>query len=116
MVILGLFSRCCSCSFSSSPGATRSTVKNGCSGWGSLGLFLGYVASQAGWIVAEVGRQPWAIESCCRSTSPSTDLAAGTVQTTFFVFLVLFTTLLIAEVRIMLKQISIGPEEKHNDR
>jgi len=33
------------------------------------------------------------------------------VQTTFFMFLILFTVLLIAEVSIMLKQISIGPEE-----
>lgn len=83
---------------------------------GVAGLFLGYVASEAGWIVAEVGRQPWAIEGLLPVDVASTGLAAGTVQATFFVFLILFTTLLIAEVRIMLKQISLGPEEKHNDR
>ena len=83
---------------------------------GVAGLFLGYVASEAGWVVAEVGRQPWAIEGLLPVDVASTGLAAGTVQTTFFVFLILFTTLLIAEVRIMLKQISLGPEEKHNDR
>jgi cytochrome d ubiquinol oxidase subunit I len=27
--------------------------------FGLISVFLGYVASQAGWIVAEVGRQPW---------------------------------------------------------
>ena len=37
-------------------------------------------------------------------------LAAGNVQATFFMFLALFTLLLIAEIKIMLKQINIGPE------
>lgn len=77
------------------------------------GLFmylLGMIASQAGWIVAEVGRQPWAIEGLLPVTVARSNLTAGTVQTTFFMFLILFTILLIAEIKIMLKQISIGPE------
>ncbi len=74
-------------------------------------LFLGLVASQAGWVVAEVGRQPWAIQGLLPVTVARSNLTAATVQTTFFLFLVLFTVLLIAELRIMLKQIHIGPEE-----
>jgi cytochrome d ubiquinol oxidase subunit I len=73
-------------------------------------LFLGYVASQAGWVVAEVGRQPWAIEGLLPVRVASTNIAAGSVQTTFFIFLFLFTGLLIAEIGIMVKQIKIGPE------
>jgi len=41
----------------------------------------------------------------------ATRLSSGSVRATFFLFLFLFTVLLIAEVGIMLKQISIGPEE-----
>jgi cytochrome d ubiquinol oxidase subunit I len=42
-------------------------------------------------------------------------LDVGSVQTTFFIFLVLFTVMLIAEVGIMLKAIRKGPEtETHN--
>jgi cytochrome d ubiquinol oxidase subunit I len=37
-------------------------------------------------------------------------LAVGNVQATFFMFLAIFTLLLIAEIKIMMKQISIGPE------
>jgi cytochrome d ubiquinol oxidase subunit I len=37
-------------------------------------------------------------------------LDVGSVQTTFFIFLVLFTVMLIAEVGIMLKAIRKGPE------
>jgi len=78
---------------------------------GLISLFLGYIATQAGWVVAEVGRQPWAIQGLLPVTVARSNLTTATVQTTFFIFLVLFTLLLIAEVRIMLKQISIGPEE-----
>ena len=77
---------------------------------GVLSLFLAWVASQAGWIVSEVGRQPWAIQDMLPVTVARSNLDAGTVAVTFFLFLVLFTALLIAELKIMTKQISIGPE------
>ena len=80
-------------------------------GGGTIMFFLGLFAHWAGWIVAEVGRQPWAIQDLLPVTVARTNLTTGTVQTTFFMFLVLFTVLLIAEVSIMAKQISIGPEE-----
>jgi len=73
-------------------------------------LFLGYVAQQAGWVVAEVGRQPWAIQGLLPVGVATTNIAAGNVQTTFFIFLTLFTALLLAEIRIMMKQIKLGPE------
>jgi len=80
-------------------------------GAGTIMFFLGLIAHWAGWIVAEVGRQPWAIQGLLPVTVARSNLTAGTVQTTFFMFLILFTALLIAEVSIMAKQISIGPEE-----
>jgi len=78
-----------------------------------LGVFsfiLGLVAHEAGWIVTEVGRQPWAIQDLLPVTVARSNLDAGTVEVTFFMFLILFTALLIAELKIMAKQISIGPE------
>ena len=80
-------------------------------GFGVISYLLGLVASQAGWVVAEVGRQPWAIQGLLPVTIARTNLTTGTVQTTFYMFLALFTLLLIAEISIMVKQISIGPEE-----
>ena len=78
---------------------------------GTIMFFLGLAAHEAGWVVAEVGRQPWAIQDLLPVTVARSNLTTGTVQTTFFMFLILFTILLVAEVSIMLKQISIGPEE-----
>ena len=80
-------------------------------GGGTIMFFLGLIAHWTGWILAEVGRQPWAIQDLLPVTIARSNLTAGTVQITFFMFLALFTVLLIAEVSIMLKQISIGPEE-----
>ncbi|MDH6535744.1 cytochrome ubiquinol oxidase subunit I [Parabacteroides sp. 52] len=75
---------------------------------------LGYIAGQAGWIVAEVGRQPWAIQDILPTSASISKLDTSSVQTTFFIFLFLFTVLLIAEIRIMLKAIKEGPHMTSN--
>lgn len=80
-------------------------------GFGTITYLLGMIASQAGWVVAEVGRQPWAIQDLLLVSIARTNLSSGTVQTTFFMFLIIFTLLLIAEISIMIKQVNIGPEE-----
>lgn len=74
-------------------------------------LPLVYLAGQAGWIVAEVGRQPWAIQDILPVQAAISSLETSSVITTFMLFLLLFTALLIAEVRIMVKQIKKGPDE-----
>ncbi|EFK05261.1 putative cytochrome d ubiquinol oxidase, subunit I [delta proteobacterium NaphS2] len=77
---------------------------------GAISVFLGFMAGQCGWIVAEVGRQPWAIQNLLPVSVARSNLTAGAVQTTFFMFLTIFTILLVAEIGIMLRQIKIGPE------
>lgn len=76
---------------------------------GILGVPLAYICSQAGWVVAEVGRQPWAIQDVLPLQAAISALSVESVKLTFFIFLALFTALLVAEVRIMLKQIKKGP-------
>jgi cytochrome d ubiquinol oxidase subunit I len=71
---------------------------------------LAYLASQAGWIVAEVGRQPWVVQDLMPTMAGVTRISAGSVQTTFWLFAVLFTILLIAELKIMFRQIKMGPK------
>lgn len=75
-----------------------------------LTIPLGYIAGQAGWIVAEVGRQPWTIQDMLPTCASISKLDVSSVQTTFFIFLFLFTVMLIAEIRILLKEIKKGPE------
>ncbi len=74
-----------------------------------IAIPLAYIASQAGWIVAEVGRQPWVVQDMMPTMAAVTRISSGSVQVTFWLFAVLFTVLMIAEVKIMLRQIKIGP-------
>ncbi|MDK9705531.1 MAG: cytochrome ubiquinol oxidase subunit I [Desulforhopalus sp.] len=77
---------------------------------GVAAFFFAYLASEFGWAVAEVGRQPWAIQDMLPVKMAATNISAGHVQATFLIFFVLFAVLLLAEIKIMLKQIKIGPE------
>jgi cytochrome d ubiquinol oxidase subunit I len=70
---------------------------------------LPYLASELGWILTEMGRQPWIIQDLMPVSIAVSNISAGSVQTTFWLFAFLFTALLIAEISIMLRQIKIGP-------
>ena len=72
---------------------------------------LAYIASQCGWIVAEVGRQPWVVQTLMPTNVAITRIASGWVVTTFWMFAILFTLLLIAEIGIMFTQIRKGVKE-----
>ena len=71
---------------------------------------LAYITGQCGWIVAEVGRQPWTIQGLLPVNVAISSLGAGAVKTTFFVFLAVFALFLAIEIRIMLGAIRKGPE------
>jgi cytochrome d ubiquinol oxidase subunit I len=75
---------------------------------GVLSVPLVYICSQSGWIVAEVGRQPWTIQNLLTVNASVSGVASGNVLTTLILFIVLFTTMLIAELSIMFKQIKKG--------
>ena len=85
--------------------------------WLKLALWsfpLCFVASMLGWIVAEVGRQPWAIQDLLPTAVATSQINSSSVQLTFWIFAVLFTILLIAEIRIMLSQIKSGMKGEYH--
>jgi cytochrome d ubiquinol oxidase subunit I len=75
---------------------------------GIWSILLAYIATYAGWIIAEVGRQPWTIQDLLPVSAAISGVKTGAVQTTFFMFAILFGLLLIAEIKIMLTQIKKG--------
>ena len=79
--------------------------------WAAIACIpLAYLAGQCGWIVAEVGRQPWTIQGLLPVNVAISSLSAGAVQTTFFVFLGVFALFLIIEIRILVRAIGKGPD------
>lgn len=79
-----------------------------------LSIPLVYLAGQAGWVVAEAGRQPWAIDGLLPVSAAVSSLSAAAVQTTFFIFIAVFTLFLAIELRILFKAIKKGPESVDN--
>jgi cytochrome bd ubiquinol oxidase subunit I len=77
-----------------------------------LSIPLPYIASELGWILTETGRQPWIIQDMMTVSKAVSQISTGTVITTFILFAVLFTGLLISEVSIMVKQIKNGPNHQ----
>lgn len=78
-----------------------------------LALFsipLVYIAGQAGWIVAEVGRQPWVIQGLLPVKAAVSSVSVEAVKTTFFLFVAIFTLFLVIELRILIKAIKEGPK------
>lgn len=52
-----------------------------------------------------MGRQPWVVQDLMPTSAAVTRIASHWVVTTFWMFAVLFTVLLIAELKIMFTQI-----------
>ncbi|MDX9847172.1 MAG: cytochrome ubiquinol oxidase subunit I [Tenuifilaceae bacterium] len=71
---------------------------------------LAMLASMAGWIVAEVGRQPWTIQGLLPTMASTSNINSNAVILTFWMFLILLMTLVVAEVRIMLAAVRKGPD------
>ena len=80
--------------------------KKWCIALGLISIPVVWICSQAGWIVAEVGRQPWVIQDVLPTWAATSDVTSGSVQVTFWLFAVLFTLLLVAEISIMLRFIA----------
>ena len=79
--------------------------------WAALvSIPLVYLCGQAGWIVAEVGRQPWTIQGLLPVNVAISDVSVAAVKTTFFVFLAIFALFLAIEIRIMIGAFKKGPE------
>lgn len=84
---------------------------------GIISVAVVWVCSQSGWVLAEVGRQPWSIQDLMPTGVAISDIPASSVQLTFWIFAALFTALLIAEISIMLRYISNASKsniEKHD--
>ena len=64
---------------------------------------LGFVAIEAGWIVTEVGRQPWIIHQIMRTEDAVTPMPG--MKYSFFYYLFLYTVLAITVTWLMNRQI-----------
>jgi cytochrome d ubiquinol oxidase subunit I len=76
-----------------------------------LSLPLPWVAIELGWIVAEYGRQPWAVEGVLPTFLAVSSTTAGNVLFSLMGFVVFYSALLVVDLYLMLKYIRLGPDE-----
>jgi len=71
---------------------------------------LGYVAVETGWLIREVGRQPWIIYGLMRTSEGASPLPAATVLTSFLVYFGVYTLLSLAFLIFAARLIRQGPD------
>ncbi len=62
--------------------------------------------------MAELGRQPWAVEGVLPTAVAVSNIGIQTVLATLVGFVVLYSILIVVEMKLMLGAIRKGPEEK----
>jgi cytochrome d ubiquinol oxidase subunit I len=63
--------------------------------------FSGWVATVAGWYVAEIGRQPWLVHGVLRTADAASGVPAAMIGTTFALYLLLYALLIGAYVSVV---------------
>jgi cytochrome d ubiquinol oxidase subunit I len=71
---------------------------------------LPYIACQAGWIVTEIGRQPWIVYGMMKTADAVSPIAASQVGTTLVGFILLYSLLGATAFYLMTKIVREGPE------
>ena len=77
-----------------------------------IAIPLPWIAAECGWIVAEVGRQPWIIEGVLPTALAVSNLGAGTLLLTIAGFIAIYSVLFVIEMKLMVKAIRKGPQEE----
>lgn len=75
-----------------------------------LAIPLPFICCEAGWILAEFGRQPWAIQDVLPTYLATSSLSPVDVGISLLCFIGIYTVLLIIEMKLMVKAIKKGPE------
>lgn len=83
--------------------------------WTLMLMFpLPYIANTAGWMTAELGRQPWIIHGLMRtSEGASMNVSAGNALFTLLGFMGLYTVLGILGTMLVWREIESGPDGGH---
>ena len=81
-----------------------------------ISLPLPWIAIETGWVVAEYGRQPWAVGEILPTSAAVSSLTYNDILYSLIGFVVFYTILLIIEVYLMQKFARLGPSSLHTGR
>lgn len=79
-------------------------------------MFLPTIGNSFGWIMSEMGRQPWVVYGLMKtSAAVSPNVSAGEVLFSIIAFTVIYSLLAAAMVYLFIRVIKQGPQEKRMD-
>ncbi|CNH42818.1 cytochrome ubiquinol oxidase subunit I [Yersinia pekkanenii] len=81
-----------------------------------FGIPLPWIAVEAGWFVAEYGRQPWAIGEVLPTAIANSSVTAGDILFSMALICGLYTLFLVAEMYLMFKFARLGPSSLKTGR
>ncbi|MGE4799366.1 cytochrome ubiquinol oxidase subunit I [Yersinia hibernica] len=81
-----------------------------------FGIPLPWIAVEAGWFVAEYGRQPWAIGEVLPTAIANSSVSAGDILFSMGLICGLYTLFLVAEMYLMFKFARLGPSSLKTGR
>jgi cytochrome d ubiquinol oxidase subunit I len=79
-----------------------------------LAIPLPYLAMQAGWVVAEVGRQPWIVYGLMRTSDAASPVAGGQVLSSLIAFILVYGILGLVGFYLIAKNAIKGPAPATN--
>ncbi len=79
--------------------------------WLPILLFAPYLANSTGWLLAELGRQPWVVYELLRvDQAVSPNVSAGMVAFSLVMYVLIYAVLMIADVYLLAYYAKKGPE------
>jgi cytochrome d ubiquinol oxidase subunit I len=77
---------------------------------------LPYLANTTGWLMTELGRQPWVVYGVMKtSEANSSAVSTGEVLTTLILFTLIYGLLMVVDVRLLVKFAKAGPDQQADD-
>jgi cytochrome d ubiquinol oxidase subunit I len=76
----------------------------------SISWPAGFIAILSGWVVAEVGRQPWIVTGLLRTSDAASPVTTAQVAITLVLFLIVYTIVFAAGLYYMNRLINRGPD------
>jgi cytochrome d ubiquinol oxidase subunit I len=84
--------------------------------WAVWAIPLPWIAAEFGWIVAEMGRQPWSIAGILPTNLAASNLTTSDLYLSIAGFVLFYTVLFIIEIMLMFKYARLGPSSLHTGR
>ncbi|WP_186200377.1 cytochrome ubiquinol oxidase subunit I [Burkholderia gladioli] len=84
--------------------------------WALWAIPLPWLAAEFGWVVAEVGRQPWTIAGILPTHLSASSLTTTDLYLSLAGFILFYTALFVIEITLMFKYARLGPSSLHTGR